>query len=112
MQLTLSEEKERYSKAVQDSLAGLTTIKTTRTERFFVNRHQQRTLAVEGLAYRIDSNLYLASWFSGLCSSAAYISTLILGGWLAMQGRMTAGLVVSISQLIGGVVAPLEQVPA
>ena len=112
MQLSLSQERETYSKTVQDTFDGLAAIKTTGTEGFFARRHGRRNQTAETLAYRIDRDLAFAGWFSGLCSSAAYIATLVLGGWLAMQGRMTAGLIVSLSQLIGGVVAPLEQVPA
>src|SRR5699024_11571514 len=37
--------------------------------------------------------------------------SLLVGRWFVLQGRMTTGAVISISQLIGGVVAPLEQVP-
>lgn len=112
MQLSLSQERETYSKTVQDTFDGLAAIKTTGTEGFFARRHGRRNQTAETLAYRIDRDLAFAGWFSGLCSSAAYIATLVLGGWLAMQGRMTAGLIVSLSQLTGGVVAPLEQVPA
>ena len=112
MQLALSQRKEAYSKLVQDMLGGLSTIQTMRAERFFAQKHHLGNARAEELACQIDAGLYAAAWFSALCSSAAYIAALLLGGAFALQGRMTAGLVVSISQLIGGVVAPLEQVPA
>lgn len=112
LQLNLSDQKETYSKLIQDMLDGFSTIKTMRAERFFAQKHHRSSAKTEELECRVDAGLYFAAWFSGVCSSAAYIATLLLGGALALQGRMTAGLVVSISQLIGGVVAPLEQVPA
>ena len=40
------------------------------------------------------------------------ILTLVTGGFLVIAGKMSAGLILSITQLSGGVVAPLEQVPA
>lgn len=112
LQVKLSDQKETYSKLVQDMMEGLPTIKTMQAEQFFAQKHHLSNAKTEELECRVDVSLYFATWFSGLCSSAAYIATLLLGGALALQGRMTAGLVVGISQLIGGVVAPLEQVPA
>lgn len=111
LQLSLSRQKESYCKIVKDMLDGFSTIKTTRSERFFEKKHRFSNEKTENLEYTINRNMYFATWFSMLCSSAAYILTLILGGILALKGHITAGLVVSISQLIGGIVAPLEEVP-
>lgn len=111
LQLSLSSQKESYSKIVKDMLDGFSTIKTTQSERFFETNHHLSNEKTENLEYTINRNMYFATWFSMLCSSAAYILTLILGGILVLSGHITAGLVISISQLIGGIVAPLEEVP-
>lgn len=111
LQLTLSEQKEEYCRIVNDILCGFSTIKTTRSESFFEKKHNSSNVKTENLAYRINRTVYFSTWFSMLCSSAVYILTVILGGILVLHGKMTAGFVVSISQLIGGIVAPLEQVP-
>ena len=111
LQLTLSKQKEEYSKIVNDMLCGFSTIKTTQAEEFFEKKHDSSNVKTENLGYQINRIMYLSTWFSMLCSSSVYILTFILGGMLVLQGKMTAGFVVSISQLIGGIVAPLEQVP-
>lgn len=111
IQLMLSKQKEAYCRIVNDMLCGFSTIKTTQSEGFFEKRHYSSNVKTENLGYQLNRTMYFATWFSMLCSSAVYILTFILGGMLALQGKMTAGLVVSISQLIGGIVAPLEQVP-
>ena len=56
--------------------------------------------------------IYLVGWISMLFSSAMYVITYVIGGYFAIIGAISVGLVISLSQLIGGVVAPLEQVPA
>lgn len=56
--------------------------------------------------------MYFETWISILCSYAMNILTLVTGGFLVIAGKMSAGLILSITQLSGGVVAPLEQVPA
>ncbi|MDU5111991.1 MAG: ABC transporter ATP-binding protein, partial [Clostridium sp.] len=56
--------------------------------------------------------VYLAGWISMLFSYAMYVITYVIGGYFAITGAISVGLVISLSQLIGGVVAPLEQVPA
>ncbi len=92
LQLALSGQKESYNKTVKDMLDGIATIKTSRSEPFFAKRHHRSNLRTENLDYTVNCKLYLATWFSGLCSSVAYIATLILGGLLALRGHMTAGL--------------------
>ena len=57
-------------------------------------------------------SIYLAGWISILFSSIMYLITYVVGGYFAIIGEISVGLVISLSQLIGGVVAPLEQLPA
>lgn len=112
LQGRLSAMRETYSQTVQDMMGGMAVIKTTGAEAYFAQRHRNGNRQAEDQAFRVDSGLYAATWVSMLCSTAAYVAVLVLGGVLALRGSLTAGLVVSLSQLIGGVVAPLEQVPA
>ncbi len=111
MQTACSTLKEEYSLLVQDLTGGLITLKTCRAEKAFAARHQRINQKLEAQQCAVNNRLYLSTWISMLCSTAAYLLTLLVGGWFVLQGRMTTGAVISISQLIGGVVAPLEQVP-
>ena len=111
MQTACSTLKEEYSLLVQDLTGGLITLKTCRAEKAFAALHQCINQKLEAQQCAVNNRLYLSTWISMLCSTAAYLLTLLVGGWFVLQGRMTTGAVISISQLIGGVVAPLEQVP-
>lgn len=111
MQTACSALKEEYSLLVQDLTGGLITLKTCRAEKAFASRHQAVNQKFETQQCAVNNRLYLSTWISMLCSTTAYLLTLLIGGWMVLQGKMTTGAVISISQLIGGVVAPLEQMP-
>ena len=46
-----------------------------------------------------------------LCTSLSYVLTIVVGTWLVLRGSMTAGMVLMISQLIGGILSPFEELP-
>ena len=46
-----------------------------------------------------------------LCSQLSFVCTMILGIYFALKGWMTVGAVVAITQLIGGIVVPFEELP-
>lgn len=111
-QLLFSQQKEQYFSSVKDMFDGILTIKTALSESFFEKKHNEKNKNVENQSCKVNCMMYFATWFSMLCSSAAYVLTLVVGGLLVFRGYITAGYIISISQLIGGIVAPLEQIPA
>lgn len=111
-QLLFSQQKEAYFRSVKDMFDGILTVKTTLSEAFFAKKHDEKNKDMENQSCKVNCKMYFATWFSMLCSSAAYILTLVVGGLLVFSGYITAGYIISISQLIGGIVAPLEQIPA
>ena len=91
MQTACSTLKEEYSLLVQDLTGGLITLKTCRAEKAFAARHQRINQKLEVQQCAVNNRLYLSTWISMLCSTAAYLLTLLVGGWFVLQGRMTTG---------------------
>ena len=112
LQKILSEKKERYFSDTQDSLNGFLTIISCSAKGYFLERHRQSNRSLGKQQAKTEKNLYFTTWISMLFSSLSYLSTLIFGGMLVLGGYLSIGGIVSISQLIGGIVAPLEQIPA
>lgn len=111
-QRLLSEKRECYFSDVGDSLNGFLTIISCSAKGYFLKKHGQSNQNLGKQQAKTENSLYLATWISMLFSSVSYLGTLILGGALVLKGYLSLGGIVSISQLIGGIVAPLEQVPA
>lgn len=111
-QSKLSKLKETYFANVKDLMDGFLTIKTGCSESFFEMKHKKVNFDLEEQQCKVNFKMYFAGWFSMLCSSVMYITTIIVGGLLVIKGYMSTGFIITISQLIGGVVAPLEQIPA
>lgn len=111
-QAKLSGRRENYLSVIKDMMDGFLTLKTGCAEGFFEKKHACANTELERQQCSVECKMYLAGWFSMMCSSIMYIATIIAGGYLVIKGHMTAGFIISISQLIGGVVAPLEQIPS
>lgn len=111
-QSVLSGFKEHYVASVKDIVSGFLTIKTGGAEHFFEKKHAEANFRLEEQQRNVNDQMYFAGWISMLCSSLMYMITIITGGFLVIRGYMSAGFIMSISQLIGGVVAPLEQIPS
>lgn len=80
MQTACSTLKEQYSLLVQDLTGGLITLKTCRAEKAFAARHQRINQKLEAQQCAVNNRLYLSTWISMLCSTAAYLLTLLVGG--------------------------------
>ena len=107
-----SARRGEYIARVKDILDGFLTIKNCHRFDYFEKQHQKINVQTEESGRKNSSKMYFATWISILCSYAMNILTLVTGGFLVIAGKMSAGLILSITQLSGGVVAPLEQVPA
>ncbi len=59
---------------------------------------------------RIVAN-FSYSFISMFFTQIGYIATIIVGVMMAYYGKMTIGAVVAVSQLIGGILAPFEELP-
>lgn len=107
-----SEKMKGYTSQIKDFFEGFQVIKSFNIQEKVISSHENYNESREKTGCIARIVIYSAGWISMLFSTIMYISTYIIGGYFAIKGTISVGLVVSLSQLIGGVVAPLEQLPA
>lgn len=102
---------EKYINGFKDYLNGFSTIKLFHIQKVIKSKMQKSNWDQEYSNYRSISLVFSVSWISILCSQLSYILTIVVGIWMVLEGKMTVGSIVAISQLIGGIVSPLEELP-
>ncbi len=114
--LTQKQEKasagsEKYYSLLSDYLNGFSTIKIFNIRHKIYEKYEKANREAE--KNNCDSVLanYSVSWISGAFSELSYAVTLALGVFLCLKGRLTVGMVIALSQLIGGIVVPFEELP-
>lgn len=108
---TASAASESFLQKSKDYLNGFTTVRL-----FHIREQIGQKFLVENVKQTkadCDSRVlnYWASWISMLCTTLCYVVTIIIGAWFVMQGKMTVGAILAISQLIGGIAVPFEELP-
>lgn len=112
LQEKYSENMKRYTSQIKDFFDGFQVIKSFNIQDKIIRSNAKLNEIREESGCEARKTVYIAGWISMLFSSAMYVITYVFGGYFAITGAISVGLVISLSQLIGGVVAPLEQVPA
>lgn len=107
-----SNSMNKYTSQIKDFFEGFQIIKSFNIQDKIIKSHNKYNEARENMGCESKKSIYLAGWISILFSSIMYLITYVVGGYFAIIGEISVGLVISLSQLIGGVVAPLEQLPA
>lgn len=107
-----SEKMKFYTSQIKDFFEGFQVIKSFNIQGKVIDSHEQYNISREATGFKSRMLIYSAGWISMIFSTIMYISTFVVGGYFSIKGAISVGLVVSLSQLIGGVVAPLEQLPA
>lgn len=106
-----SKNSSDYYGRLNDYLHGFTTIKLFHIQKTIENLMEQSNRKLENSNCESVCANYTASWVSMLCSQMSYVFTIVIGIYFALKGYMTVGSVMAISQLIGGIVVPFEEMP-
>lgn len=107
-----SDRAEEYQGVISDALSGFNTIKLFSITERIKRQVEDRNGKNQSAKYRSTKVNFVISWISVLCSQLGYVLTIAIGVYLVLEGKMTVGAIVAISQLIGGVLAPFEELPA
>lgn len=106
-----SNNAENYIRDIKDSFGGFSTIKLFNIQNKIMVKVNVANVAQEDSTYKSNMLNYYVGWISMLCTSLSYVLTIVVGTWLVLRGSMTAGMVLMISQLIGGILSPFEELP-
>jgi ATP-binding cassette, subfamily B, bacterial len=106
-----SKKLKKYLSSTKDFFEGLEVIKSFHIQKKVFSNHHKHNQETEIAGYKASMYTFSVGWVSMLFSSLMYVFTFVIGGYFVINGSMSVGLVVALSQLIGGVVAPIEQLP-
>lgn len=106
-----SENSEKYYGLLKDYLSGFNTIKIFHIQDIVKEKMEKMNQELEQSNYMSIATNYRCSWISMFCTQITYISTVVIGIYFAISGQMTVGMVMSLIQLLGGVIVPLEELP-
>lgn len=110
-QLYASQQSEVYYSVLTDLLRGFSTIRLFRFVPQAERRTEKENRKLEQASCSSIMTNDIVSRLSGIFSTAGYIGTLALGIYLAVRGQITVGTVLAVSQLIGGLLVPFEELP-
>lgn len=106
-----SKSSADYQGVVSDALSGFNTIKIFSVTNQITKVIEKRNVQNEKSEYESVKINYQSSYLSIIFSQLGFMSTMAIGAVLVLNGKMTVGSVVAISQLIGGILAPFEELP-
>lgn len=106
-----SQNSETYYSVLKDYLHGFSTIKLFNIQDIIKRKMESSNQDLEKANFSSTVTNYTSSWISMCCSQFSFVLTIVLGIWFALKGWMTIGSVISLSQLIGGITVPFEELP-
>ena len=109
----VSDQKERYTGLLKDTLTGFAVIKSFRAERSIARLHEQDNTGVaEASKKRVKVNV-LVSYASGIAGGAVQFGVFFVAAALALSGKgITAGTALVFVQLLNYVLSPIQNFPA
>ncbi len=102
---------EEHLGLLQDILRGYGTIRSHGVEGQFMDKYAQASQSLAQAEARADFAPRRAAAVSSAVTTAVFIGTISLSAYLVIRGRLAVGFVLSLSQLMGGVLLPMEVLP-
>ena len=106
-----SKQSKLFYTMLSDRLNGFVVLKTFRSFKSARVQIEDESNKMERANYQSSMANYSVSYICMLVSEIAFALTIIIGVWLAINGKMAVGMVFTVSQLAGGILVPIEQMP-
>ncbi len=103
---------DHHMSFLKDILNGFWIIKGHRIERYKEDEYQE--IGQHLMKTNITNGFlpFLVGWISANITTIAFIGVIALGAYFVILGKMEVGIVLSLSQLIGGILVAFENIPA
>ena len=105
-----SEKSKEYIDRVTDSLAGIREIKSFFAQGFFEKKHANYNKAAEKARASRSLTAYMMNKASEAFGSLTFISIIVAGGFLVINGHVTVGVLIAVVQLLNGMVSPIGNI--
>ena len=103
------EESDRLNNMVQENLNGIRVVSAFANEQFEIERFREQNERKRAIAFR-HSQLHAFFWpLSDYLGFAQIVLSIVVGGYFAIQGRITVGELLSFITYIGMVAWPMRQ---
>lgn len=99
-----------YTSKINDILSGFEVIKSFNIQKQVVSSHDDYNQRLENSKYSYNRLNFIVTWINMNVTQIMYIMAFVLGVYLVIKGQITIGSVVAMSQLIGSLVAPINDV--
>lgn len=100
-----------YQSVISDALIGFNTIKLYSVFSKIKKQTEERNEASEEAECNLVKTNYRIAYISIICSQVGYIMTIITSAVFVYLGKINIGTILALSQLIGGILAPFQEVP-
>lgn len=109
----LSDQKERYTGMLKDTLTGFAVIKSSKAEKNIARMHDEHNESVaDASAHRTSVNV-LVNYSSGIAGGMLQFGVFFVAAALALSGRsITGGTAIVFVQLMNYVLSPIRVFPA
>ena len=106
-----SKSASEYQSVISDAFIGFNTIKLYSVISKIRRQVQDRNEKNEEAECNLLKTNYKVSYMSVICTSAGFALTIIASVVFVFLGKISIGGVLALSQLIGGILAPFQDVP-
>ena len=100
-----------YQSVISDALIGFNTIKLYSVFSKIKKQTEERNEASEEAECNLVKTNYRIAYISIVCSQVGYVMTIITSAVFVYLGKINIGTILALSQLIGGILAPFQEVP-
>jgi ATP-binding cassette subfamily C protein len=100
-----------YQSVISDALIGFNTIKLYSVFSKIKKQTEERNEASEEAECNLVKTNYRIAYISIICSQVGYVMTIITSAVFVYLGKINIGTILALSQLIGGILAPFQEVP-
>ncbi len=115
--LTKEEQKvswsnEKYVSLVKDILSGFTVMKSFRAEKEIARLFGGENRSLEKQKCRRRKTEDAINLVSTTFGFGVHVGVMMIGAYLALQGKITAGVLIAFVQLMNYIIGPIQQIPA
>ena len=100
-----------YQSVISDALIGFNTIKLYSVFSKIKKQTEERNETSEEAECNLVKTNYRIAYISIICSQVGYVMTIITSAVFVYLGKINIGTILALSQLIGGILAPFQEVP-
>lgn len=100
-----------YQSVISDALIGFNTIKLYSVFSKIKKQTDERNIASEEAECNLIKTNYRVSYMSIICTEIGFVMTIVSSAVFVYLGKINIGAILAVSQLIGGILAPFQEIP-